>query len=122
MADTAYNTPLDDTELDAVFAAGRAAGPVPSDDLMARILADADAQIAPQPAEVPARPGLWSSLLAGIGGWPAAAGLAAAAITGLMIGVVTPDTLDSLSGGYLSVGGTQPDDLLPSFTVLLGEG
>ena len=123
MADKADKTAFDEAELDRFFAAGRAEAPVPSDALLARILADADARAVPAAPRPPAsRSGWFAELLAGIGGWPAAAGIAAAAMTGVTIGMATPEMLDSLSGGYLSVGGTQADDLLPSYAALLGEG
>ncbi len=116
--------PLDDTELDGLFTAAQDAAPVPSDDLMARILADAEAEIAVAPAPVPMpRRGILRMALGVIGGWPAAAGLAAAAVTGVMIGLASPDALESLSGGALSAdGGYALDDLVPSYGDLLGEG
>ena len=43
MTDKARNAPLDETGLDALFGAARSAAPVPSDALLARIVADADA-------------------------------------------------------------------------------
>lgn len=128
MTDKTPKPALSEAELDRLFEAGRTARPEPSGGLMARILADAEVQaqaqavrIAVPPAPVRRR-GWLGRALAEIGGWPAAAGLAAAAVAGLTIGVVSPGALDSLSGGYLSVDGTQADDLLPSYAILLGEG
>ena len=63
-----------------------------------------------------------AGLLAALGGWPSVTGLAAAAVAGLTIGIVTPETLESLSGGYVTLDGTQAEDLLPSYASLLGEG
>lgn len=90
---------------------------------MARIMADAAAQAAPvaAPAAVPRR-GAFAALLATIGGWPAAAGLATAAVAGLMIGYAAPDTLGDLSGGYLEISDYRIEDLMPSYGDLLGEG
>ena len=114
--------PLDDSELDGLFAAARGANPLPSDALMQRIMADATAEIAAAQPERPARRGILATALAMIGGWPAAAGLATAAVTGLMIGLFTPDTLDSLSGGYLTTASSYDlEDLLPSYGDLLEE-
>ncbi|WP_172293437.1 hypothetical protein [Pseudoruegeria sp. HB172150] len=123
MAETA-GKPLDETELESLFSAARAEAPDPSGALFERILADADAQLAARavPTAADTRPrGLFGGLFAGIGGWPAAVGLAAAAVTGLTIGVVTPDTVDSLSNGYLSADWTTAEDLMPSYAGLLGE-
>ena len=110
---------LDDTELDGLFAAAKAAAPQPSPDLMARILADAEASVAAPPKR---RPSFWAGVLESIGGWPSAAGLATAAVAGLAIGLGTPDTLETLSGGYLAAGGYQLEDLMPSYGDLLEEG
>ncbi len=118
--------PLDDRDLDKLFAGAREAAPLPSDRLIARILADAEAQMGqPTQAAAPARPrGRLAALIAGIGGWPSAAGLATATVAGLAIGLSAPDTLDTLSGGYFAVsdGGYAVDELLPTYDDLLGEG
>ncbi len=113
---------LDDAELDGLFEAARDIAPLPPVSLVERILADAEAERFVPVASVPPRRG-FSAILRGIGGWPAATGLAAAAITGVMIGIVTPDTVGDLTGGYLATGaGYQLEDLLPSYGDLLGEG
>ncbi len=114
--------PLSDAELDGLFAASRRAAPAPSDDLMARVLGDAAEAAAPAAVPAPRRAGR-RGLLAQIGGWPAAAGLAAAAVAGLAIGLWQPEALDDLTGGYLaSAAGYEIEDLLPSYGDLLGEG
>ncbi|MCP3969545.1 MAG: hypothetical protein GY717_04365 [Rhodobacteraceae bacterium] len=128
----AEKRPLDDTELDGLFAAARSTGPEPSGDLLARIMGDADAKTAavtrvsrPEAGRdvVRARPGLLATLLGLIGGWPAAAGLMTATVAGLAIGLATPDTLDDLTGGVLtSVTGYELEDFMPSYGDLLEEG
>ena len=90
-----------DDALDALFAEARKAAPVPSDDLMARILADAETEAAAREAPAP-RPRFWPSLLESLGGWPSLAGLAAAAVTGLWIG--SAGSLDSLGWEMLGTG------------------
>jgi hypothetical protein len=77
----------DKDPMDDFFAAAREDAPVPSDALLARIAADAD-QVAEtwRPAARPARP----TILSLLGGWRGGAGLAAAALTGLVIGYVAP--------------------------------
>ena len=117
--------PLDDFELDALFADAARDAPVPSDDLMARIMIDAQVEIAVAPVARPAeiRQGWLASIIASIGGWPAAAGLATAAVTGLMIGLVPPTSLLELADDYLVASSMYEfDDFMPSYGDLLGEG
>ncbi|MCG6903711.1 MAG: dihydroorotate dehydrogenase [Rhodobacter sp.] len=115
--------PLDETELDGLFAVARSHAPEPSRALLARVMADAEAEIAAA-AGVPAtaRGGSrFAAWLRGFGLWPAA-GLATATLAGLMIGLVTPDTLDELTGGYLAATSYELNDLMPSYGDILGEG
>lgn len=131
MAKTEHDM-LDDMALEAFFEAGRAETPVPSDDLMARIMADAVAEMpAPRPIARPVKKqGLLAGLIAGIGGWPALAGMATATVAGVWIGFAQPDTLNTWAGGALlstSTTATSYDleDLVPSygsFDTLLEEG
>lgn len=60
--------------------------PDPSPDLMARVLADAEAHL-PPPGGVPARVPWWRQMVADIGGWGAVGGLVAATATGFVIGL-----------------------------------
>ena len=79
-----------DDMLDALFDAARGdARADASPDLMARVLADAEAALAENaPAERPrTRGGLLSQLFALLGGWPALGGLAAATLAGVWIGI-----------------------------------
>ena len=116
--------PLDDARLGAFFAAARAESPVPSEALMTRIMADAEAEMAARAgAARPGlrRPGLWAALVAAIGGWPALAGMVTAAVTGVWLGFAAPDSLNTLSGGVLlpdaAVGASYDiDDLVPGYT------
>lgn len=127
MTDKSAMTPLDGSEMDTLFAAARGAGPFPSSDLLGRIAADADAVLAaagtapdsgPETAPLP---GWRRRLLTAIGGWPSAAGLAAAAVTGLTIGIAAPGALESLSGGYLTSDGYALENLVVSYAGLLEE-
>ena len=106
----------DEFGLDAYFDAVRKATRVPSGDLMARVLADAEAQ---QMANVPApaaQPGLFASLWAAIGGWPTAAGMVTATLVGIWIGISPPAPLEQITAEVL---GSTDDaylvDLLPAF-------
>jgi hypothetical protein len=78
---------------------------IPSDDLMARILADA-AEMQPNPHALmasdtlPRRP-LWQAVFAAIGGWPAVSGLATAGIAGIWIGV--SGLPDSVAGNFTAL-------------------
>ena len=88
-----------DEELDAMFAAARAQAPKPDADFLARVLGDAESVqdgFAVKAAAVRAKPAPFSglrSVFAALGGWPAVAGLGAAAVTGLWIGVAPPEGL-----------------------------
>ncbi len=91
--------------MEAFFDAGRAKAPIPSEALIARILADAEAE-RPLATEVQATKG-WRFLggfLADLGGWRAAAGMGFAGLIGLWVGYSTPAVLDPadaiFSGGY----------------------
>jgi hypothetical protein len=93
----------DRDDLDDLFAAARASRPVPSEALMARVLADALAE-QPRPAVVPRlvpRLGLWSRLAAVFGGPGALAGIGSAAAAGLFIGYVQPSGLSVLGDAVL---------------------
>jgi hypothetical protein len=97
-----------------LLAAARDAG-VPSEALMARVLADAaSVQTELQAlAPAPGRSGL-GGWLSSIGGWRGAGGLVAATITGLMIGAYAPDSIDTLLSGQLSERGLIEGDILVS--------
>lgn len=97
MADDDQN----DKALEAFFAAGRGHAPAPSESLLARVLADAEAEMArPVPAMAAARPaprpGLLASVAAALGGWAGLGGLATATAAGVWIGFAgLADPLDA---------------------------
>ena len=112
-----------DDDLDALFAVAAAERVVPSDDLFARILADADAA---QPGtalarSAPRHQGWLASLADWFGGGMSLAGMSAAALTGLYLGVAQPAQLATLT--ELVTGNTTLDslDLLPSTGTLLAQ-
>lgn len=84
------------------FAAARADDPVPSGDLMARIMADAATMQAVPVAVTPlvAPPKSWTqSLYEAFGGWAGASTLAACVGLGLFIGFSSPDIILDLMPG-----------------------
>lgn len=94
----------DDRMLEAFFAEARQVPPEPSADLLARVLADADAVRAarPAPAMAPSAPpprGAWHGLLDLLGGWGGVGGLVAAGLTGLWIGFSGTGILGAASAG-----------------------
>lgn len=92
-----------DGELDGLFDLARRVAPPVSDDLMARILADADAAVVLAPvsqAPVPLQEG-WRGWVAAIGGWPAMGGLALATVVGVAIGINPPSGLSTFTSGIL---------------------
>ena len=114
----------DKTELDALFDEARRNTPEPPSDFLARVLSDAEAlqpaaasvmQTVPQKRRFSAD--LFSGLSDAIGGWPAFAGLATAAVTGVWIGISPPA---SLSAPLASVFGA--DESIFSETLDSGDG
>jgi len=104
-------------DLGAMFAAARQRPVDVPDDLMARVLADAEAVqpvspglavVAPPPSRLGARLGRWVAL---VGGWRTVSGLVPAGVARFLLGfglspVFLPEGLDSLTGAaaasYLS--------------------
>ena len=86
-------------DLDDLFAEASGGPVMPSDELMARILADANALADERERlvrPVPARRG-WRDLLRTLGGWPAVGGLVASTVAGLWIGVAQPAAVSDLA-------------------------
>jgi len=126
-------TMLSEIELDEIFAAGRAAVPEPSEAMLARVLADAEGELAARTVPAPrprARDTLWTRILSGLGGWPAVAGMATATVAGVWLGFASPDQLNELAGGMLlpdesGLTSYELEDILPSgggFSTLFEEG
>ncbi|NVK46569.1 MAG: hypothetical protein HWE33_09725 [Rhodobacteraceae bacterium] len=134
-----------DRSLDALFADAREATPLPSGDLMARVLADAEGVIAIREAQEAARiealrpksrHPIVAAMVAALGGWRAVAGLATAGVAGLAIGLGAPTTVTALATGSYADSATSYettsyatgesgyalDDLVPSFYDLASEG
>ncbi|MFC2969847.1 hypothetical protein [Acidimangrovimonas pyrenivorans] len=112
--------------LEAFFDAARAEAPQPSEDLMARILADAEAETARRAAPVPEAPsairpaakvlGFWDALVLALGGRGALAGLAGAMVAGLWLGVSQPAPIASLAQQVAGDGTTlEQVDVIPTF-------
>jgi hypothetical protein len=90
MARNENTTAQDDAMLDGLFAAAKSDADIqPSADLMARVLADAEATQAAmaQPAPIAAaKPSVFKQFIAKLGGWQSLSGLAMATVAGLWIG------------------------------------
>lgn len=112
MSDKPDRKPDQDDLLEQAFAAARAEAPRPDAALMARVLDDAArVQAERAPAERGGGAGAGrrlGDLLRAIGGWPALAGLAAAGLAGVWIGIDPPSLLSGAvqaalggdAGGY----------------------
>ena len=109
-------------DLDDLFAAARGRPPVPSDALMARVLADALAE-QPRPRAAVAAPRAgWLARLAGVfGGMVPLAGMGTAAAAGLLIGYVQPPGLDALGDAVLGAP-VETVELVPDVGSLLAGG
>jgi hypothetical protein len=109
-------------DLDALFAGAKSAAMQPSDALMARVLADAEAQqprAVPRnaPAPAPAR-GFFAGLAAFFGGAGALAGVGSAALAGLFIGFVQPTEISAMVG-FSTTTTIDQVELIPDVTALL---
>lgn len=101
---------IDDAALEAFFAAARSDAPAPSDALMARIMAGAEAEalgreaavVAARPARS-ARPGLIAAVIGALGGWPAVTGMVTATVAGAWFGFAAPDEVNTFAGGLLNM-------------------
>ncbi len=106
-------------DLDELFVTARTQRVEPSADLMARILADAEAlQPKPAPVTAPPRVGFWQNLRATLG-QAGVAGLASATLAGVWIGYAQPVSLDAFS---VQDAPLDLVELIPSFDELLNEG
>jgi hypothetical protein len=106
-------TVMQDDDLDQLLATAARTTPQPSHALMQRVLADALA-LQPQanalrPPAPPARAGFLTRLIGAIGGGPALAGLGTAAAFGIVLGYLSPSTLDLLTGTSTDVAEFFPD-------------
>ncbi|MEO0750984.1 MAG: hypothetical protein AAFY25_04215 [Pseudomonadota bacterium] len=88
------DAPFEPDPLERDFRALKAHAAPPGDDLMARVLADADAVQAAAMAPPPrAASSFGTRFVRLIGGWPSLAGLATAGIAGVWIGLTQPAAL-----------------------------
>lgn len=115
-----------DPLLDDLFAEARSDAPSMSNDFMARIMADAERlqpkgpAIAAQPPQAAQRGlGFWHRVAAALGGAVAIFGISSAAMAGLVIGYVQPESVVNLADGLGFAVTTQSVDILPGFDSLL---
>ncbi len=116
------------TDLNDLFVRARVSGPEPSAALMARVLADAsNAQqemLAPKTSALPARrlPQLLDRFMAVFGGAATVSGGVMAGFTGLALGYLQPESLNSLSAILATESTAEVSvDLLPNYDSLLSE-
>jgi len=84
--------------LDALLAEVADQKVAPSEDLMARVLADAASiQTTALPYSTRGTLGFLSPLWSALGGWAGAGGLAAVAATGVWLGIAPPAALESVT-------------------------
>lgn len=110
--------------MEALFSAARREAPMPTVDLVARMLKDAQtAQPAAPVLAAPEEPqGLWSLVVQAIGGWPSVAGLATATVAGIWIGVSPPAAVDALAYDYLEGSDSYFTEIVPSYDSFFEEG
>lgn len=114
-----------DKELDLLLQS-TAAEVVPSEALLARVMADADEVLAErrrEPVEAPAPRGWLSTMLNTVGGWPAVAGLATATVAGVWIGYAQPSSFGEVANGALATEAFYDlGDLMPGYDIVLAGG
>lgn len=103
----------DDLEFyfDAARSAAPALSPAALDRMTAQALAVQREFTAPPLARAAPRRGLLAQLLATLGGWPAIAGLATAAVAGIWIGATPPAMLVDIAVQVGAISDTAEDDL-----------
>lgn len=110
--------------LERFFEAGRRTAAVPSEALLARIEADglAEAERRATPAAAQSNNG-FGAVLAALGGWRTGAGLATAALAGIVLGIGLEANLGALDSLGIDATGYELGDFGPGYGVaLLEEG
>jgi hypothetical protein len=113
-------TTMRDKDLDDLLALAAANRPAPDPALLDRVLADA---LAAQPERVPPAPpvqrriGLLERLSLAFGGGAVLAGVTSTLLLGMVVGYLSPVTLDYLTGGS-----AEAVDLFPDTDFLTTEG
>jgi hypothetical protein len=122
-------TEMQDKDLEALLAQAAKQPPQPSAGLMDRVLADAFAlqpaglTVGHPPARAPQPLGVLARLAALFGGAPVLAGVCSAAVAGVALGYLNPESMDMLTGGLAGdVTGAETIDLFPSTDFLATEG
>ena len=95
--------PLNDKDLDVLFAAAQRDAPQLDPEFLTRLQAQAAAALPRSETPQPWRRAVFrflSQLAAQFGGWPAGAGLAMAGATGVVIGVSPPDAVLDITSAY----------------------
>ena len=90
---------ISEAEIEARLAALDADRVAPSQALMARIMADAAAEMPRRAGATTPPAGFWAGLAAFLGGQGALAGLSAVAALGLAIGLAVPEPVGSVVAG-----------------------
>lgn len=97
---------ISDAELRGMLKQIEADVPAPSDDLMARVMADAE-RLRPVPgariAGAAPSEGFFEGLVALLGGWKGAGGLVTAGVVGLWIGTSPPATIEAATADFFDV-------------------
>ncbi|MEE9426778.1 MAG: hypothetical protein V3V25_01400 [Paracoccaceae bacterium] len=122
------NNAFEQIDLDALLEQESKVVVQPSEQLMSRIIQDAD-HTADQlnstliRRTTPDTGGFWRRILLGLGGWPTFAGLTTATLAGIWIGYASPDSVSTLSSGLIiSDASYELADFMPVFSDFQEEG
>ena len=111
-------------DLDDLFALAKAqtVAVVPSDALIARVLADGAREQPRTPRSPPAAPvRFWMRVSAWFGGGGMLAGMGTAMVAGLYLGFAQPVALLQLTDAFVGMGSLDSVDLMPGVDALLSE-
>ena len=106
---TMRNRELSDVELDELFTAGVKEAPVPCSNWMVALT---QAALHAQSQRVACKRSFFAELRESLGGWPALAGLTAAGVAGLWIGVNPPMAVSDAVWGETELAQIAPYDLV----------
>ena len=104
------NETISDQAFKALFADAKTSDPIPSADLMARVMADAAsarAQMAEVQSQVSTPKSILQMLFEVFGGWMGASTLAACAGLGMLIGFAEPDAILNFIPGSVAEAGEE---------------
>ncbi len=119
------NIRMHDQDLEALFAEARAQVQPDTAQLQARVLRDADIHLPQMPGPAyrfPRKTGFLEGLAKALGGRGVLAGLAGAALAGVMVGFVQPTPIATIAATFFADGPLEELELIPTIDANFIEG